>query len=115
MRVTNIPLTKIEFFATDGTTEFNLGNTIINPSNDIYNDIYNDMPVTEELNVTGLEYNKEYYFGMRIFDSANNNRQKLTSNTFHKLNRPTFSENTDIIISPREWNIYESDGFSISF
>lgn len=110
MRETNIPLTKIEFFATDGTTEINLGNTINNPINDTYNDI----PIIRELNVTGLDVGKEYYFGMRIFDSANNS-QKLTSNTFHKLNQPTFSDNTDIIISPQEWNIYESSSFSISF
>lgn len=107
MSAENIPLTKIEFFAKSGDTEIPLGNSITNPSSNTLNDV----TITRELNVTELEYGQNYYFGMRIYDSANNS-VKLTSGTFSKLNKPQFTG--EVEIKPASWNIYESGSFEIS-
>ena len=103
----NNALTKIEFFAKTGSTIVSLGQTITSPSSNTAE----DMVITRELNVTGLEYGKNYQFGMKIYDSANNS-SKLTSNTFSKLNKSQYTGK--ITITPAEWNIYESGSFEVN-
>lgn len=105
----NIPLTKVEFFAKTDNTEVPLGSTITSPSNDMLNNITISRVLTLP---TNFEYDKNYQIGMRIYDAANSNYQ-LTTNSFSRLDKPTFS--TMPTITPENWNIYGSNDFVLTF